>query len=189
MLFVRFSGCPLSCPWCDEPRHKDPNAVRSMTATDILAALRQTDTLLRSVLLTGGEPLAIPGLALLVNFLKEQGYWLAMETSGVGGVLPTGVDWVTLSPKTPLPESLFVAAHEIKYIVSASPTDRQTAEIQQRAQTHANVWVQPLSEGGVDGADQSAINPHALQHCLGHIKQSGGRIRLSLQTHKWIGLP
>lgn len=189
MLFVRFSGCPLSCPWCDEPRHRDPDAIRALTATDILTALRQTDPLLRSVLLTGGEPLAVPGIDRLVHFLKDQGYWLAMESSGVGGVLPTGLDWVTLSPKTPLPESLFAAAHEIKYLVTDSPTERQTAEIQQRAQTHANVWVQPLSERGVNGEEPSTINPHALQHCLRHIKQSGGRIRLSLQTHKWIGLP
>ncbi|MBF0402206.1 MAG: 7-carboxy-7-deazaguanine synthase QueE [Magnetococcales bacterium] len=189
MLFLRFSGCPLSCPWCDEPRHKDPNAVRSLTAHAILAELRQAEPTLSALLLTGGEPLAIPGLAQLVAFLKEQGYWLAMETSGVGGTIPPGLDWITLSPKTPLPESVFARANELKYVVGATPTARQSAEIQQRARSHGTVWVQPQADGTLNAAGQEQINPLALQQCLYHIKQSAGQIRLSLQTHKWVGLP
>lgn len=189
MLFVRFSGCPLSCPWCDEPRHRDPLAMRHLTETAIVAALRRIDPTLGRILLTGGEPLAVAGLARLVAFLKAQGYWLAMETSGVGGEIPSGLDWITLSPKTALPEAIFSRANEIKYIVPPSPTARQTREIQRRARMQDNVWVQPRSETGGDGTMQATMQPQALQQCLALIRQSGGRIRLSLQTHKWIGLP
>ena len=107
-----------------------------------------------------------------------------METSGVGGPIPPGVDWITLSPKKPLPDSLFAMANEIKYIVGASPTTQQVAEIQQRAKSHANVWVQPQSRH-----DTTAIHSAALQRCLEQIKQSNGKIRLSLQTHKLVDLP
>ncbi|MBF0161914.1 MAG: 7-carboxy-7-deazaguanine synthase QueE [Magnetococcales bacterium] len=188
-FFVRFSGCPLSCPWCDEPKHRDPTAARHLTAGEILAQLRAIDPILRHIVLTGGEPLAVQGLSELVDFFKKHGYWLAMETSGVGGAVPSGLDWVTLSPKTPLPESLFAMAHEIKYIVPPTPARRQEREIQQRAQRHANVWVQPQSERGEGEAGRPPLDSRALHNCLVHIKRSGGKIRLSLQTHKWIGLP
>ena len=189
MFLLRFSGCPLACPWCDEPRHKDPHATRHLTAAAIVAELRRLDPHLSHVLLTGGEPLAVKGIFQLVDFLKDQGYWLALETSGVGGAIPFGLEWVTLSPKTPLPEELFQRADEVKYVVDATPAHRQTLEIQQRALTHDNVWVQPRSEEIPGHPGQWQLQPHALDNCLEHIKRSGGRIRLSLQTHKWLGLP
>ncbi|MBF0462147.1 MAG: 7-carboxy-7-deazaguanine synthase QueE [Magnetococcales bacterium] len=189
VFLLRFSGCPLACSWCDEPRHRDPQATRHLTPAAIVAEMRRLDPHLTHILLTGGEPLAVPGLFYLVDYFKDHGYWQAMETSGVGGEIPFGLEWVTLSPKTPLPEALFNRADEVKYIIGANPSDRQTEEIQERARIHDNVWVQPCSEATVALPGQSPINPQALQHCLAHIKRSGGRIRLSLQTHKWIGLP
>ncbi|MEO5362107.1 MAG: 7-carboxy-7-deazaguanine synthase QueE [Magnetococcus sp. DMHC-8] len=187
MHFLRFAGCPLACPWCDEPRHRDPQAVRHRTASDIVTALRQLNPDLRHLLLTGGEPLAVPGLDRLVQVLREHGYWLAMETSGVGGTVPPGLDWLTLSPKTPLPERLFALANEVKYVVGATLDEHQARAIQHRARTHPNVWVQPRFDN--NQPDRSVIDPGALYNCLTHIRQSGGRIRLSLQTHKWTGLP
>ena len=183
MLFLRFSGCPLSCSWCDEPRHRDSSLTQHWTAQHILAKLRHVEPNLRSLVLTGGEPLAVVAIAGLIGFLQKQGYWVAMETSGVGGLIPASLDWVTLSPKRPLPEAIFAKADEIKYIVGAAPTVQQGEEIQFRATTHANVWVQPKS------SDVGSDNYAALQHCLHHISLSSGKIRLSLQTHKLVGLP
>lgn len=181
-FFLRFSGCPLSCSWCDEPLHRDPQKSRLITAEQILQELQQIDSNLFSIVLTGGEPLAVKDLGQLVQFLKQHGYWLALETSGVGGRFPAGLDWITLSPKTPLPDTTFAMADEIKYIVGPAPVEQQTAEIQQRAITHSNVWVQPRS-------GDNGMNRDALSRCLALIKSSNGKIRLSLQTHKLVGLP
>lgn len=207
MLFLRFSGCPLACTWCDEPRHKDPQAAHSLTAQEILETLRRIDPNLFHVLLTGGEPLAANSIVSLVQFLKKKGYWLAMETSGVGGPIPPGLDWVTLSPKTPLSEAIFARADEIKYIVGAASSTQQEIAIQQRAKTHGNVWVQPQGIGitqarkerlhsnnqALDCSEPDlgrvGLDPNALLQCLASIKNSGGKIRLSLQTHKLVGLP
>jgi 7-carboxy-7-deazaguanine synthase len=189
MLFIRFHGCPLSCPWCDEPRHRDPAARREWQAEELLTALRQLDSQLPYIVLTGGEPLAVPGLAELVNFLKAHGYWLAMESSGVGGAIPEGIDWLTLSPKTVLAEEIYQRANEIKYVINAPQTARRSAEILQRAQQHGNVWVQPQADGQRDAAGRERIPPQALAGCLQLIRQSAGSIRLSLQTHKWAQLP
>ena len=181
-FFLRFSGCPLSCSWCDEPLHRDPHRSRFITAEQIFQELQQIDSGLFSIILTGGEPLAVKDLGKLVEFLKQHGYWLALETSGVGGRIPCGLDWITLSPKTPLPDTTFAMADEIKYIVGPTLMEHQTAEIQRRAISHSNVWVQPLS-------DDKDRDRGALSCCLSLIKNSNGRIRLSLQTHKLVGLP
>ncbi|HIJ84363.1 MAG TPA: 7-carboxy-7-deazaguanine synthase QueE, partial [Magnetococcales bacterium] len=116
-VFVRFWGCPLSCPWCDEPRHRNPAFRRILSLAECIHALEHQTPGLNNILLTGGEPLAAPHLATLVNRLKERGKWVAMETSGVGGNIPENLDWITLSPKTPLPHFPVHRASEIKFVL------------------------------------------------------------------------
>ncbi len=189
MLFIRFHGCPLACPWCDEPLHRDPAARREMLAEQLLQAVRRLHPRLPYLLLTGGEPLAVPRLAELVDFFKQQGFWQAMETSGVGGPIPEGVDWLTLSPKTKLAEAIYQRANEVKYVIGPSPSPRLRAEILQRAELHPNVWVQPRSGAEGNRQGQAIINPQAVAACLQLIDEAAGTIRLSLQLHKWLNLP
>ncbi|MBF0214961.1 MAG: 7-carboxy-7-deazaguanine synthase QueE [Magnetococcales bacterium] len=180
MIFIRAWGCPLSCSWCDEPLHRDPAARRMMSGDEILDAVRQVAPGLFSVVLTGGEPLALPGLSGLVARLKEAGYWVAMESSGLGGALPDPmVDWLTLSPKTPLSEAIYQSASEIKYVVGGEAGF--PSHILERAERHDNVWVQPRAMG--DRPD-----PKAVAHCVEMTLRAKGRLRLSLQTHKYIGV-
>nr|CRH07025.1 conserved protein of unknown function [Include Radical SAM domain] [Candidatus Magnetococcus massalia] len=181
MLFVRFSGCPLSCSWCDEPLHRDPAKAESLTAEQLLARLHALSADTPFVLLTGGEPLAVPQLGELVAFLQQHGYWVAMETSGVGGTIPDSLDWVTLSPKTVLDEALYQRADEIKYVVPAQGQPQLQAELMQRARTHGRVWLQPRAHG--DGPD-----PVATARCFQWVLESAGKLRLSLQTHRYIGV-
>ncbi|MBF0158991.1 MAG: 7-carboxy-7-deazaguanine synthase QueE [Magnetococcales bacterium] len=181
MLFIRFSGCPLACSWCDEPLHRQPQRAQSMTVAALLAQLRQTAPNLNAIVLTGGEPLAVNGLQPLINRLKQEGFWLAMESSGVGGALPEAIDWLTLSPKTALPESVYQAANEIKYVVDANPDAALLAEIDRRSREHAAVWLQPMARG-------KRVDADAVARCFDLVMNSGGRLRLSLQLHKYIGV-
>lgn len=182
MGFLRFSGCPLACPWCDEPKHRDPAARRELTVAAMVAELERLGPGVRDILLTGGEPLAVPGLSGLVRELKARGYRLAMESSGVGGPLPDGLDWLTLSPKTELPEALLRRADEIKYVVGASLSPEREREIRARGASHGNVRVQPRADG-------ARIPPEAVARCLELVLSARGDLRLSLQTHKWLGIP
>ncbi|MGN7611364.1 7-carboxy-7-deazaguanine synthase QueE [Magnetococcales bacterium HHB-1] len=181
MLFLRVWGCPLSCTWCDEPLHRDPDACQWMSINTILKKLKKISPDIKSLLLTGGEPLAVKQLSTLITHLKKAGFWIAMETSGVGGTLPQKVDWVTLSPKRPISENFFKHANEIKYIVSANPSTALIEEINHYSHRYANVLVQPL-------AQKSHPDPKAVERCFQLVMQSQGRLRLSLQTHKWIGV-
>ena len=77
-IFVRVTGCPLRCKWCDEPRALREGTV--MTIDEILekvAAFPQ-----RIVCLTGGEPLAHKQTGTLIDRLARKGYGVQLETNG-----------------------------------------------------------------------------------------------------------
>lgn len=92
-VFIRFSGCNLQCPFCDT-RHNEGVA---MSDTDIIRAINlyKADW----VVLTGGEP-SLHIDADFIRLIKQAtGKKIAIETNGTRE-LPEGIDWVTVSPKT-----------------------------------------------------------------------------------------
>jgi 7-carboxy-7-deazaguanine synthase len=77
-VFVRLTGCPLRCTWCDTAYAFSGGNTR--TLDDILAEVASHD--LRHVCVTGGEPLAQKGCLALLSALCEAGYEVSLETSG-----------------------------------------------------------------------------------------------------------
>ncbi|MBF0380631.1 MAG: 7-carboxy-7-deazaguanine synthase QueE [Magnetococcales bacterium] len=182
MVFLRFWGCPLSCSWCDEPLHKDPNARIEMSIGDILKKIQQSTPHIPTVLLTGGEPLAVKELPQLISSLKKTGKWLAMESSGIGYDIPDGLDWLTISPKKTVAKDKMLRADELKFIVGPHPSDEQKADINHWAANHPNVWLQPVGDGDIP-------NPQATKTALELVMASQGRLRLSTQIHKYLKIP
>ncbi|MBF0418686.1 MAG: 7-carboxy-7-deazaguanine synthase QueE [Magnetococcales bacterium] len=181
-VFLRFWGCPLACPWCDEPKHRDPHTRRLLTLNTLLDALDQQTPGLDTILLTGGEPLAAGNLDILVNHLKRRNKWIAMETSGLGGPIPDAIDWLTLSPKTPLPHFPLERANEVKFILGAEPDPIQEEWIDWWMMRHPCVWLQPRWQG-------TQFPTLAANRCYQKVLASQGRLRLSLQIHKWLNIP
>ena len=75
--FVRITGCPLRCTWCDTEYAFHGGS--RMTFDDILEEVGRHPT--RVVEITGGEPLAHPGSIDLANRLLDEGYTVLVETS------------------------------------------------------------------------------------------------------------
>ncbi|UCG85675.1 MAG: 7-carboxy-7-deazaguanine synthase [Gemmatimonadota bacterium] len=126
----------------------------------------------RLVVCTGGEP-ALQLDDELIAALKARGFAVAIETNGTVAS-PDGLDWICVSPKvgTDLVQS---RGDELKLVY---PQDGvEPSQYEQLDFTH--FWLQPL-----DGPDRDEHTELAVSYCLQH-----PRWRLSLQTHKILGIP
>ena len=84
-VFIRLTGCPLRCVWCDTTYAF--NGGQTMSLPEILAEVAHHA--LPHVCVTGGEPLAQPACLPLLSELSEAGHAVSLETSGaldIGGV-------------------------------------------------------------------------------------------------------
>jgi 7-carboxy-7-deazaguanine synthase (Cx14CxxC type) len=124
------------------------------------------------VVCTGGEPLLQLDQPLIAA-LHARGFEVAIETNGTIAA-PSGIDWICVSPKAGA-ELRQVSGHELKLVypqAGASP------------EQFAGLDFQHFSLQPMDGPDREGNTELAIQYCLEH-----PRWRLSLQTHKLLGIP
>ena len=124
------------------------------------------------VVCTGGEPLLQLDDA-AVAALHAAGFEVAVETNGTQQP-PAGLDWITMSPKAGVP---FVLSRgdELKLIYPQPGMD--PAEFTGLAFQH--FFLQPM-----DGPDLDQNTDLAMRYCLAHPQW-----QLSIQTHKYLGIP
>jgi Organic radical activating enzymes len=160
-VFVRFSGCNLRCPFCDT-QHE---TYTEMSEEDIARKVSQYNA--PWVILTGGEP-SLQATETLVDRLHALGKRVAMETNGTHAV-PTNLDWLTLSPKEGK-DPMLTQADEVKVVYQAGvDVERWHSGI--RADHY---FLQPCS-----CRNTQEVVRYILEHPYW---------RLSLQTHKYIGI-
>ena len=114
--FIRLGGCDVGCQWCDVKESWDAEKHPARSIGSIVNEATQYPS--RFVVITGGEP-AMYDLIPLTRLLKDKGFEIAIETSGVY-LLSGIVDWICVSPKkfkSVLPEMLSMA-HELKVIIN-----------------------------------------------------------------------
>ena len=180
MVFVRLAGCNLQCPFCDT----DHRSFKELSIETILSAVREQGDACRRICLTGGEPLLQADDALLSAF-HAAGYTVHLETNGTRP-LPGGVDWVTLSPKEDVPGQVgdsrvvLEKADEVKLVYDGTLSEERLAFWARFPATWH--FLQPCDTG------KPERNRALLRETIGYIQARGGLWRLSLQTHKFLGI-
>lgn len=167
-VFVRLSGCNLRCPFCDTDHH----ASVGMTYAEVVA--RVAAFLSRHVVVTGGEP-SMQLTDGFIDALHAAGCFVQVETNGTLP-LPSGVDWITCSPKdAPV---VLDRIDELKVVYSGQPMDGYAPLM-----AIAGEWrLQPCDVPGDPSASERHLRA-AIAYTL-----ANPRWRLSLQTHKLISI-
>ncbi len=138
-VFVRLSGCPLDCAWCDTAYAKAPGD--RMPLAEISA--RVADYGVGLVELTGGEPLVQNAAPELMTNLLDQGYTVLLETSGAISIAPVP-EAVHLVMDIKCPSSgmaermhwpnldLLRAHHQIKFVIAGREDYDYACQIMER---------------------------------------------------------
>lgn len=169
-VFVRLAGCNLSCDFCDT----DYSLKFFATVEQVVSRVRELGGDCPMVILTGGEPLAQRETLNLIDALRRDGRRVHIESNGTMFTeLPPDV-WLCVSPKERADDRMIARANELKLIVD----ERVPEEWLSRASAEQVLLLQP------EGNKRKNV-----EIALEYIKANPQRLRLSLQTHKLIGVP
>jgi 7-carboxy-7-deazaguanine synthase (Cx14CxxC type) len=190
-VFCRFTGCNLwsgreqdrakaVCTFCDTDfrgtdgpgggKYATPEALADQVLATWPAA--SGPEIRPYVVCTGGEPL-LQLDAPLVEALHARGFEIAVETNGTRPA-PPGIDWICVSPKASAALRL-TAGSELK-LVYPQP---EALPVRFAGLAFAHFYLQPM-----DGTDLAANTQRAIAYCMAHPSW-----RLSVQTHKLLGIP
>jgi 7-carboxy-7-deazaguanine synthase (Cx14CxxC type) len=190
-VFCRFAGCNLwsgreedrskaVCRFCDTDfvGTDGPGGGRFASARSLAIAVANhwpvahTGPATPLVVCTGGEPL-LQMDAGLVEALHEVGFEVAIETNGTR-LPPANIDWICVSPKSGA-ELVLRSGDELKLVfpqAGAPPEHFERLDFRY-------FCLQPM-----DGPERERNTRLAVRYCLEHPQW-----RLSLQTHKYLGIP
>lgn len=190
-VFCRFAGCNLwsgrepdreraVCTFCDTDfRGTDgEGSGRFRDADELADRIRAAwpgahcDGVKPYVVCTGGEPLLQLDVPLIAA-LHARGCEIAVETNGTCPA-PPGLDWICVSPKASA-ELRLIAGDELKLVYPQSEAPPERFE----RLGFRHFFLQPM-----DGLDLAVHTAQAIDYCKAH-----PRWRLSVQTHKLLGIP
>jgi len=183
VVFVRFGGCNLACPWCDT----EYDEFTTMDAEALVGCVLQHEP--RALVLTGGEPLLQADLGWLLERFKEQGCWIAVETNGLLRPPPDWlrrIDYLAVSPKALYARqyddaAMLRRADEVRIVVDGDVRDF-CEDLRRRIEAD-HYFLSPCDRGG-------AFNVEETIRLLGQLNEGRreGKWLLSLQTHKLAGV-
>ncbi|MES2646098.1 MAG: 7-carboxy-7-deazaguanine synthase QueE [Bacteroidota bacterium] len=183
--FIRLGGCDVGCSWCDVKDSWDATNHPVKTVEEIINGIFQhlelegvTETEKPIIVITGGEPL-LHNLEALTNSLKYEGFIINIETSGSSALSGT-LDWICVSPKkfkAPLPEVL-PKADELKIVVFNNSDFTWAEKYAAQVAYTCKLFLQP------EWDKREQMTPLIVNYIKANPKW-----QLSLQTHKYVGVP
>ncbi|MGZ5999633.1 MAG: 7-carboxy-7-deazaguanine synthase [Rhizomicrobium sp.] len=186
-VFLRFAGCNLwtglerdrekaVCQFCDTDfvGTDGPGGGKFASAEELAQAVAQKwpGGGRPYVVCTGGEPLLQLDEA-AVAALHARGFEIGVETNGTQ-LPPPGIDWICVSPKAGA-DLVLTHGNELKLVYPQTDAEPE----RYAGLAFANFFLQPM-----DSPQRDANTAAAIQYCLSHPQW-----RLSVQTHKAIGIP
>jgi len=175
-IFIRFGGCNLACSWCDT----EFNKWDEMSLKEIIGTISEWDC--KRIVLTGGEP-AIQDISTFSDVIKPLGYELAIETNGTVSLPENKVDWICVSPKDQLYPTVKIrqkTGNELK-VVWVGQDLSMYDDLRKGFDHH---YLQPCYDESMD-VEWNGKNFHQTYN----IVKNSPEWSLSLQTHKWLGVP
>lgn len=174
-VFIRFGRCNLRCEWCDT----DFDTYQEMTVVDILGEVLKFEC--KNVIFTGGEPM-LNDLWPLARPLKRRGYHLSVESNGTVEVPEGLLDWICISPKDQMYAKVAIkqrTGDELKCVYVGQPLSMY--DELKTGFTH--LFLQPC----YDENESVEKNGRSFGITEDVVKENP-EWRLSLQTHKWMGI-
>ena len=173
-VFIRFGNCNLRCEWCDT----DFLTYKEMHLEDIVSEVLSYGC--SRVIFTGGEP-CLQDLGTIGRELKKHNIMLSVETNGTIPV-PEIIDWICVSPKDQLYSNISIKqrfGNELKVVYCGQDLSIYD-DLKQGFEHH---FLQPCYMDN-ETVEQNGKNFAIVENL---VKESPGW-RLSLQTHKWMGV-
>ena len=175
-FFIRLGGCDVGCHWCDTKDSWDIEKFPLVTIDEIIDQVIESKA--NIAVITGGEPL-MHNLKPLTLALKRQNIKVHLETSGAYP-LSGEWDWICLSPKkfSPPLEDILEKANELKVIIYNKDDFKWGENYRTQVTSSCKLYLQP--EWGQTDLMIDQIKCHI---------QENPDWMLSVQTHKYLGIP
>lgn len=174
-VFVRFGKCNLRCEWCDT----NFDEYEQQTVATILKQVEQYPC--KNVIFTGGEPM-INDLWPLARPLKQRGYHLSVESNGTVAIPDGLLDWICISPKDQMYPQVSIkqrSGHELKCVYVGQPLTMYD----ELKHGFEHLFLQPCYD------ESESVEENGRSFALTErVVKEHPEWRLSLQTHKWMGI-
>ena len=173
--FIRIGGCDVGCHWCDVKESWDAKEHPLASTKEIVKNSLEYSEM---VVVTGGEPL-MWDMSILTKELKENNKKIHIETSGAYN-LTGNWDWICLSPKKQMKpvDEIYKKADELKVIIYNNDDFKFAEDQAKEISSKAHLFLQPEWE-----------NREKMMPIIVNYVKKNPRWKVSLQTHKYLGIP
>ena len=186
--FIRLASCKVGCPWCDTKKSWNSELHPQQTLIDLsISTAKAQKEGAAFVVITGGEPLHHNLDHLCKEIRKStldqenQSIPIHLETSGVD-VLSGNPDWITLSPKRHSPPRLdnLLSCQELKVVIQNEEDLHFAENMANLIKSNRKIKPKLFLQAGWENEDGQKL-------AIKFVKNNPDW-RLSMQTHKWLGV-
>ena len=186
--FIRLASCKVGCPWCDTKKSWNSELHPQQTLIDLsISTAKAQKEGAAFVVITGGEPLHhnLDHLCREIRKstlnLEKKSIPIHLETSGVDA-LSGNPDWITLSPKRHSPPRLdnLLSCQELKVVIQNAEDLLFAIKMADLIKNNGKIKPQLFLQAGWENEAGQTL---AIQYV-----KNNPEWRLSMQTHKWLGV-